>query len=302
VQRAKAGAAVQLIMVPHRVGDVSVRQVIEQRGPSFAPEFLFPDWDPVALEQNRKLIVPDCFDEREGCFISSIHTWVVRTRHHTILIDSCAGSHKNRPSLPRFHQLDLPFLQKLGDAGVSPEAVDYVMCTHLHVDHCGWNTRLLDGRWVPTFPNAKYVFSRTEYEHWQTSAGKEGVNAGVYEDSVLPVVESGLMELVDGEGMAGADLLFKPTPGHTAGHVAIALQSGEEQAIFSGDVMHQPLQIFRPEWNSAFCEDSALARTSRRWLLEHAAETRSTVFTGHFAASSAGCVTRRGDQFDWRFV
>ena len=145
MQRAKAGAAVQLIMVPHRVGDVSVRQVIEQRGPSFAPEFLFPDWDPVALEQNRKLIVPDCFDEREGCFISSIHTWVVRTRHHTILIDSCAGSHKNRPSLPRFHQLDLPFLQKLGDAGVSPEAVDYVMCTHLHVDHCGWNTRLLDG-------------------------------------------------------------------------------------------------------------------------------------------------------------
>jgi glyoxylase-like metal-dependent hydrolase (beta-lactamase superfamily II) len=284
------------------IGDVSIDQVVEQRGPSFAPEFLFPDWDPVVLEGHRKLMVPDCFNEQEGRLISSIHSWVLRTPHHTILIDSCAGNHKRRPSLPRFHQLNLPFLERLNDTGISPEEVDYVMCTHLHVDHCGWNTRLLNGRWVPTFPNAKYVFSKAEYEHWQRSAGSEGVNAGVYEDSVLPVVESGQMELVEGECMAGAGLLFQPTPGHTAGHVAIALQSGGHRAIFSGDVMHQPLQVFYPDWNSAFCEHAELARSSRRWLLEHAAETRATVFTGHFAATSAGRITRRGDGFDWRFV
>jgi glyoxylase-like metal-dependent hydrolase (beta-lactamase superfamily II) len=247
-------------------------------------------------------MVPACFDERDGRLISSIHTWVLRTRHHTILVDSCAGNHKNRPSVPRFHQLNLPFLEGLAAAGVSPESVDYVMCTHLHADHCGWNTRLLDGRWVPTFPNARYLFSKAEYEHWRGPAGKQGVNAGVYEDSVLPVVESGQAEIVDGEGSVGDGLMFHPTPGHTVGHVAIKLQSREHRAVFSGDIMHQPLQVFRPDWNSAFCEDPTRARASRRWLLEHAADTGSTVFTAHFANSSAGRITRHGNRFDWRFV
>jgi glyoxylase-like metal-dependent hydrolase (beta-lactamase superfamily II) len=289
-------------MTWHSVGEVSITQVIEQRGASFAPDVLFPDWDPAILEEHKAQMVPACFDEREGRLISSIHSWVLRTRYHTILIDCCAGNHKNRPGLPRFHQLDLPFIERLVDAGVSPETVDYVMCTHLHADHCGWNTRLLDGRWVPTFPNAKYVFSKVEYQHWQQLAGKPGVNAGVYEDSVLPVVRSGQAEFVDGEGAVGNGLVFRPTPGHTAGHVAITLTSGEHRAVFSGDVMHQPLQVFCPNWNSAFCEQPDQARRSRLWLLEHAAETRSTVFTGHFAASSAGQIARRGDRFAWSFI
>jgi glyoxylase-like metal-dependent hydrolase (beta-lactamase superfamily II) len=289
-------------MMQYSIGEISIIQVIEQRGASFAPEVLFPDWDPAILEQQRALMVPACFDERDGRLISSIHTWVLRTRHHTIHVDSCAGNHKNRPSVPRFHQLNLPFLEGLAAAGVSPESVDYVMCTHLHADHCGWNTRLLDGRWVPTFPNARYLFSKAEYEHWRGPAGKQGVNAGVYEDSVLPVVESGQAEIVDGEGSVGDGLMFHPTPGHTVGHVAIKLQSREHRAVFSGDIMHQPLQVFRPDWNSAFCEDPTRARASRRWLFEHAADTGSTVFTAHFANSSAGRITRHGDRFDWRFV
>ncbi|MEH2492739.1 MBL fold metallo-hydrolase [Bradyrhizobium sp. AZCC 2230] len=275
-----------MITKHHSIGEISIVQVIEQRGASFAPESLFPNWDPAILQQYRALIVPACFDEREGRLISSIHTWVLHTRHHTSLIDSCAGNHKNRPGAPRF--LDLPFLKGLAAAGVSPESVDYVMCTHIHVDHCGWNTRLLDDRWVPTFPNARYLFSKAEYEHWRGPAGKQGVNAGVYEDSVLPVVESGQAEIVDGEGSVGDGLMFHPTPGHTVGHVAIMLQSREHRAVFSGDIMHQPLQVFRPDWNSAFCEDPTRARASRRWLLEHAADTGSTIFTAHFANSSAG--------------
>src|SRR5882672_33106 len=189
----------KISLMQHRIGGVSITQVVEQRGASFAPEFLFPDWDAAILEEHRALMVPDCFDQGQGHFISSIHTWILRTHHHTILIDSCAGNNKNRPGIPRFHQLNLPFLERLAEAGVSPESVDYVMCTHLHVDHCGWNTRLLNGRWVPTFPKAKYVFSKAEYEHWQGPAGKEGANAGVYEDSVLPVIESGQVEIVDGQ-------------------------------------------------------------------------------------------------------
>jgi glyoxylase-like metal-dependent hydrolase (beta-lactamase superfamily II) len=286
----------------HTIGETSISQVIEQRGSGFAPDFLFPDWDQTVLEQHKSLLIPECFDEAGGRFIASVHSWMLRTPHHTILIDSCGGNHKNRPGLPRFHQQNLPFLERLAESDVLPEAVDYVCCTHLHVDHCGWNTRLLDGRWVPTFPNAKYVFSKAEYEHWKGPAGREGFNAGVYEDSVLPVVESGQAEIVDGEGAIGNGLTFHPTPGHSVGHVAIKLASAGQRGIFSGDIMHQPLQVFRPDWNSAFCEHSEQARASRRWLLEQSAEEDATVFTAHFANSSAGCVTRRGDAFDWRFV
>jgi glyoxylase-like metal-dependent hydrolase (beta-lactamase superfamily II) len=296
------GAAANAASMQHIIGDVSITQVIEQRGASFAPQVLFPNWDPAVLTRHHKLLVPECFDECKGQFISSIHSWIVRTGRHTILIDTCAGNHKNRPGLPRFHRLELPFLDRMAEAGVSPEAVDYVMCTHLHIDHCGWNTRLVDGRWVPTFPNAKYVFSKTEYEHWRCATRQGGVNAGVYEDSVLPVMESGQAVLVDGADEAGGSLTFHPTPGHTAGHVAIRLQSGDRHAVFSGDIMHQPLQVFRPEWNSAFCEDGDRARRSRWWLLEHAAETDATVFTAHFASSSAGRVTRIGNRFDWCFA
>lgn len=289
-------------MGSHVIGRVEVSQVIEQRGPGFAPDFLFPQWDPRALQAHADVMLPHCFDLAQGKFIASIHTWVLRTPHHTILIDSCAGNHKARPALPRFHNLNLPFLDRLAEAGIAPEAVDYVCCTHLHADHCGWNTRLIDGRWVPTFPNAKYVFSKAEHDHWSGPAGREGFNAGVYEDSVLPVVASGQAEIIDGEGTVGDMLMLRPTPGHSVGHVVIDLRDGGQRGLFSGDIMHQPLQVMRPEWNSAFCEDAEQARASRRWLLETAAEDGATVFTAHFAASSAGYVGRRGDSFDWRFA
>ncbi|HDR9181102.1 TPA: MBL fold metallo-hydrolase [Burkholderia vietnamiensis] len=294
-------------MQSHYFGDTSVTQVIEQRGPGFAPEFLYPDWNPAVLEEHRDLMVPDCFDVVAQRFIASIHTWVVRTRHHTILIDTCAGNHKDRPALPRFHQLELPFLERLAEAGVTPEAVDYVMCTHLHADHCGWNTRLLNGRWVPTFPNAKYVFSRGEYEYWLGQIGQEGFNANVFEDSVLPVIEHGQALIVhDDSAHAIADaLLIHPTPGHSEGHVAFELLNGGRSAeggLFTGDAMHQPLQVFHPGWNSCFCSNPQRARESRLWLLEHAAEHRSTVFSAHFAGTSAGHVAHIGNGFGWRFI
>jgi glyoxylase-like metal-dependent hydrolase (beta-lactamase superfamily II) len=286
----------------HHVGDISIVRVTEQFGPGFAPDVLFPDWDQAVLDRHRSLMIPGCFDEAQNRFIASIHTWVLKTKHHVILIDSCGGNHKNRPQLPRFHQQNHPFLERLADAGVLPDQVDYVCCTHLHVDHCGWNTRLIDGRWVPTFPNAKYVFSRAEYEHWKGPAGRDGFNAGVYEDSVLPVVDSGQAEIIDSDGAIGNGLILRATPGHSVGHVAIELGDRGQKGIFSGDIMHQPLQVFRPDWNSAFCDNAEQARASRRWLLEHAAEERAPVFTAHFAESSVGQVTRRGDGFDWRFV
>ena len=286
----------------HQVGAVSVAKVVEQCGPGFKPDYLYPDWDSAVLEQHRALMIPDCFNEAQGRFIASVHTWVVRTRHHTILIDTCVGNDKARPNFPRFDHLDLPYLQRLAEAGVQPEQVDFVLCTHLHVDHCGWNTRLLDGRWVPTFPNAKYVFSREEYEHWSGPAGSEGFNAGVYADSVLPVIEAKQAMIVESDAAVGDGLLLHPTPGHSPGHVAVRLQSDGQEGLFSADTMHQPLQVYRPDWNDCFCTDPAAALRSRRWMLGHAAERRATVFTGHFARSSAGHVTRTGDRFDWTFA
>jgi len=198
----------------------------------FKPDYLNPDWDPAVMEQHRALMIPDCFDEAQGRFIASIHTWVVRTRHHTILVDTCAGNDKARPGFPRFDHQNLPYLQRLAEAGVQPESVDFVLCTHLHADHCGWNTRLLNGRWVPTFPNAKYVFSRKEHEHWSGPAGREGFNAGVYADSVLPVVEAGQAMIVDSDAAVGDGLLLHPTPGHSPGHVAVRLQSDGAEGLF----------------------------------------------------------------------
>lgn len=293
-------------MHEYHFGDISVTRVTEQRGPGFAPHVLFPQWDPGVLEENSALMIPECFDPQLQRFIASIHTWVVKTPRHTILIDSCAGNHKERPGMPRFHQLELPFLERLQEAGVTPESVDYVMCTHLHADHCGWNTRRIDGRWVPTFPNARYVFSKAEHAYWVDrivkEEGSDSFDAQLFEDSVLPVIDKGQALIVEREHLIANRLLIRPTPGHTAGHIAVELLHPQRGGMFSGDVMHQPLQVFRPEWNSCFCSDAERARASRRWLLEQAAERGLTVFTSHFANSSAGRVTHAHDRFDWRFV
>ena len=164
---------------------------------------------------------------------------------------------------------------------------------------------MVDGRWVPTFPNAKYVFSKAEYDYWLSQIGLDGFNTNVFEDSVLPVIEQGQALVVEGTEAIADALLIHSTFGHSPGHITFELLNkggSSEGGLFSGDTMHQPLQVFNPQWNSCFCADPDQATASRRWLLEYAAEHRSTVFTAHFANSSAGRVTRTGDNFDWQFI
>ena len=159
----------------------------------------------------------------------------------------------------------------LAAAGVMPGEVDFVMCTHLHVDHVGLNTRLDSGRWVPTFPRAKYLFGRQEFEHW-TGEGAPAMGRAVIQDSVLPVVEAGLSQLVD-DGYCLDDMLtVEPTHGHTAGHVMIRARSGGTTGLFIGDAMHNPIQCCYPDVNSAFCEDPDAARVKRRRILGESAE------------------------------
>lgn len=290
----------------YRIGDVTITRIDELPLNGTLPSRLYPKLDPRLIEENRDWLTPGDLDPASGHLIQSIHSWLVRTRHHTILIDTAAGNDKLRPLNPLFHQLNTPWLQRLAAAGIQPEQVDYVLQTHLHVDHSGWNTRLIDGRWVPTFPQARYVFPQREEEWYASKDSHNEVNIpnrGVFEDSVAPIIATGQAERI---GPDGGDFLdnfqFIPTPGHSIGHMSIALQSQGEQALFSGDIMHHPLQILAPDLNTLYCEWPEQAQSSRQRMLTWATERDALVFTSHFARSSAGRVSRQGTIFNWQYA
>lgn len=289
----------------YQVGRFTVTRVFEKTTTVGTPEFLFPEWNAGVLQEHEHWLVPGSMDEAHEHLIRSIHTWVVRTEHLTILVDTATGNDKDRHLIPSFHRLQLPYLERLRAVGVAPEAVNYVLLTHLHADHVGWNTRLVDGCWVPTFPRATYVFPRAEEQFFSSRESRDEhnkVNSGVYEDSVLPVIEAGLAEMVDPEGAEFLEgIALHPIPGHTIGQMAISLTSQGQSALFGGDVMHHPIQVHHPDWNSRYCEFPDQARAARNWALEYAAERHSMFFSGHFPESSAGTVTRYKDRFQWRF-
>jgi glyoxylase-like metal-dependent hydrolase (beta-lactamase superfamily II) len=285
-------------------GDIRVDRLVEVEGPSFFPAFMLPDCTPEALAAQRDWIEPHFFDPVSGRFIQSVHAYVLRTRHHTILVDTCIGNDKNRPSTKPWHRMQTGWLDQLKAMGVPPEAVDFVLCTHLHVDHIGWNTRLVNGRWVPTFPNAKYLFCRQEYEFWaggQTSPeGRSGAADGSFQDSVLPVVEAGQALLVAGDHAIDDNLRLEPTPGHSPGHVCLHLSAGGGHAVFSGDLMHHPVQCAHPEWNSRFCHDLAASRAQRIRFVERHADSDAIILAAHFAAPTVGRIVGNGGRCKFR--
>lgn len=287
-----------------QVGEFEVKRVVESETPFIEPEVFLPDFSPDVLEANKDWLVPQYVDPATGKIILAIQSYVVRTGRHTILVDACVGNDKPRPARPAWHLAQFPYLEEMGKAGVRPEEIDFVMCTHLHIDHVGWNTRLQDGRWVPTFPNAKYIFARKEYEFWEERdrTGGEGPVPNVFDDSVLPVMEAGQAELVDMDYQFDDGLWFEPAPGHTAGNVVINLQSGGDTAVLSGDVMHHPLQLCRPEWSSRACEDHAQSASTRRALIERYADTSTLICPAHFASPSMGHIVSHGDAFKYRLA
>lgn len=271
-----------------RIGSATVTRIEEQLGPgSFPPEQYFSGFEPEVLERHLPWLVPHHYVPATRALITSVHSWLIRTPRHTVLLDCCSGIHKDRHWWPRFHMLDSPFLQRLAAAGVAPEQVDIVLCTHLHADHIGWNTRQENGRWVPTFPNARYLFGRTECEHWNPALHPESDDPHrriAWADSVLPVLEAGQAELVDTPFAIDDELTVEAAPGHTPGHVILKLQSAGGRAVFCGDVMHHPLQVVAPHWNSQFCQRPDEARTTRRRVLEHCAEHGALLLPTHFGA------------------
>lgn len=285
----------------YRVGDATITRVTEQ---TFAIEAarLFPDLDASIWQANASWLRPEHADRSLTSAQLSVHTWVIRLDGRVILVDTACGNGKERPFGAIFHQLNTPYLERLAAAGVQPEDVDLVLITHLHVDHVGWNTRLVGGEWVPTFPNARYVFAAAERAYYDTPAAANRMM--VFDDSVLPVIRAGLADEVGDEGgtyLPG--IRFIPTPGHCAGHMSIEISSQGQRALFWGDVVHHPIQVLRPDWSSSFCADRSQATASRRRIFEYAAEHDVSVFTSHFAGSSAGRIGRDAHGgFFWRFA
>jgi glyoxylase-like metal-dependent hydrolase (beta-lactamase superfamily II) len=306
----------------YRVGDATITKILEIPLIGQDPNTLYPGQPDIAAFTLSRASAygPNSIDSQTGLLHQSIHTWLVRTPTQVILVDTGTGNDKERPHAPIFHHLREPFLDRLAAEGVRPEDVDIVLLTHLHADHVGWNTRLVDGRWRPTFPNARHIFSGRERAYSAALARKDGSDAavrseagvgsmthppmaGVYEDSMLPIIEAGLAQEIM---VNGADVLegfsFLPSPGHSIDHACISFTSRGERALFWGDVMHHPLQVERPDLNSCYCEFPEAAVRSRHWAITHAAETSALIFSTHFADSSAGRIARDGDRFTWHFV
>jgi glyoxylase-like metal-dependent hydrolase (beta-lactamase superfamily II) len=283
-----------------QIADMTIHRIVEQEGPLFPAQTMLATLTDEVLAENRSWLQPWAMDA-EGKFILAIQSYVVRTPHHTILIDSCVGNDKDRPGRPAWdRKTDTTYMTALAAAGVSVEDIDYVMCTHLHVDHVGWNTRLLDGRWVPTFPNARYVFDQGEYAYWEGQHAT--APSTVFADSVLPIVEAKRADLVgDGFGL-GDHVRLLPTPGHTPGHVAIQLGRGRDEAVVSGDLMHVPLQVRYPELSPGFDVDPVLSAKTRRAFLERYCDTETLCCTIHFPSPSVGRIRRWGDGFKCEMV
>ncbi|MBI5506307.1 MAG: MBL fold metallo-hydrolase [Deltaproteobacteria bacterium] len=280
-------------MLGWKIGDVTITCVVETTSCEL-DEILFPE---VAREEREAISwLRPHFLDADGRMLLSFQCFVVESCGRRIVVDTCVGNDKDRP-MPDWNHRSGPFLQDLACAGAERESIDLVLCTHLHIDHVGWNTMLLGGKWVPTFPNARYLFGRVEWEHWKDQPEDLGP---VITDSVRPIVDAGLVDLVETDHRLTDEVWLESTPGHTPGHVSVRIRSRGERAVISGDVMHHPCQIAHPEWSPAFDHDRARATVTRRAFLEGCSDAPVLVIGTHFAAPTAGRIVRDGATF--RFV
>jgi glyoxylase-like metal-dependent hydrolase (beta-lactamase superfamily II) len=281
-----------------RLGDVTITRVVEI-GRSFYPtKDMLPESTPEQIERHWSWLRPDFYDETVGDLGSRIQSWVVRTPRRTILVDTGVGNDKERHESPLWHRRQSAWLEDLRRAGVAPDEVDLVVCTHLHVDHVGWNTRLVDGRWVPTFPRATYLFHGEEWEFWKWESASGREPSGCVADSVVPVVEAGRARLVEADHVIDDGIRLEPSPGHTPGHVCVRITTPAGEAVFSGDLMHRTVQVAEPQWNSRFCHDGPRARATREAFVERHADSGVLVLPAHFPRP--GFVVREGGGLRFR--
>ena len=273
------------------IGDVKVTRVVELETPvPYHPKYpLIGEATPDAL-RDMPWLYPH-FVTPEGHLNTSIHALLVETPEVKLVVDTCIGNDKPRRMTGRM-PLQTRFLESFEAAGCALDAVQAVLCTHLHVDHVGWNTRLEGERWVPTFPRARYLIGRTEYEHWRGTASGEAEE--LLSDSIQPVFDAGLVDLIELDHRISPELRLLSTPGHTPGHVSVLIESRGTRGLITGDVMHHPCQIGRPAWSTSFDSDRDAATETRRQLLDAFADASTLLIGTHFAAPTAGRLRRDG--------
>jgi glyoxylase-like metal-dependent hydrolase (beta-lactamase superfamily II) len=236
----------------------------------------------------------------EGRMIINFQGFVVKAGGRNIVVDTCIGADRQR-EYDVFCNLKSDYMEDLKSIGVTPDNVDTVLCTHLHFDHVGWNAQRLNDRWVPTFPKARYLFGRIEYEHWMGLYRTKGYHDLLHvEECVMPIIEAGLVDLIEMEHRINEEISLEPTPGHTPGHVSVRIRSRGEQAIITGDMLHTPLQIAVPDWIGNFDMDRALAAQQRARFVKASADKPLLVIGSHFPQPTAGHIVSDGDS--WRFT
>lgn len=278
-------------MLQWKIGDIKITQLIELTDGSGALQVL-PDATPENLD-TIPWLKPN-FVSPEGNLIMNIQMMIIETPDQKMVVDTCIGNDKAL-NMEGWANLQLPFLDDLKNLGHDPDSIDKVICTHLHVDHVGWNTRKVAGKWVPTFPNARYVMVDKEFDFWQSL--EEDPFGDVFGESVKPVVDAGLADMVGSDHEVADGVFFESTPGHTPGHVSVHIKSQGEEAIISGDMMHHPCQIARPDWVTPFDADSPAACATRKQFLERYADKPVLVLGTHFANPVGGRIVRDGDTY-----
>lgn len=272
------------------VGRVKITNVLEI-GATGGTRFILPQATPQEA-QKMPWLVPH-YANAEGRLRLNVQSWIVETPTNRIIVDTCIGNDKTNRSVPAWNGLSKPFLNDLAAAGYPADTIDTVICTHLHIDHVGWNTKLVDGKWVPTFTNARYLFGKTEYDHWAAHS-PEGEHKAVFEDSVQPIVDAGYADLIGSDHRIGDEVSLIATPGYSPGHMSILVTSGGQQALLTGDVAHHPCQMAHLDWSSTADSDPVQSIEARKMLFSRFADTPTLVFGGHY---DPGHIVRDGDAF-----
>jgi glyoxylase-like metal-dependent hydrolase (beta-lactamase superfamily II) len=288
-----------------RLGDSTIDKVVDEDAGSLPYRALFPQADWSLFEDNCGWLDPACLDREAQLIHLSFHTFVIHCVGKVVLIETCIGNDKRRGGDPLYHCRRSQYLTRLSEAGVDRTEVDYVICTHMHADHVGWNTQFDDGVWRPTFPNAKYIFVRSEFAYWKTRA--EACADGEWQeasyfDSVLPIVEAGQAVLVEEDYVLMSGLYLRPAPGHSPGHSVVWFERAGRACVFTGDLVHHAIQLASPGLVPAYDMNPARAALSRRDLLRSIADTRIIMLTAHFPGVTAGRVRQSGAAYEFHYI
>lgn len=276
---------------------ISIHRIVDLDLFAIPLETIFPDGRIAALNPFAEALADRHVDFAAGKVLLTIQSHLLRFGGKTVLIDTCVGEHKARPLRPEWNQRSATgYLANLAAAGCAPQDIDIVMCTHLHADHVGWNTRLEFGRWVPTFPNARYVMSQREIDQRaQEAANSPAANHGSFQDSVLPILNAGLAQVQKPGDRIVDDALIVDLAGHAPGQIGLDVAAGRDaHFLFCGDAIHSPVQVFWPDWSSGFCLDRVQAAQTRRALLRRAADEDLRLVPGHLRGMTMRVAERNG--------